>query len=179
MPGLVERVGSAAAAEIEKFKAAAAEFSTQYQWLKENRPPMVVAPGIMREYETLLSRSRIAGETMRRATQAIDAAVGAVWRTTGYDPGGALGGLAGPWLIPIAIVSGATAALVSIARTIRVYRERMAVFTQLRSQGVEPAAAWTRARAAVQDTGLIQSLGQYGVIIAALAAAGFYFYSRR
>lgn len=155
MTSLVQRVGESAANAIEAFRKAARDFTAEYSWLQANPPAFVAAPEIWREYDSLLSRSRIIGGTLQAITKTIDAIVGTFWRTTGNDLAGI--GLGAFPLVPVAVIAGGTATLISGITAIRKFRERMTVFNQLRASGTVPAdEAWKRAAAAVQEPNTIE-----------------------
>jgi len=150
---LVERIGTSAANAVDAFKRAASEFTTEYAWLQNNPPPMVVSREAMREYDSLLSRSRAIGITLQGVTKTIDAVLGAVWRTTGND----LAGMGAIPLIPVALVAGATATLISGVTAIRRFRERLKVFNEIRGRENIPAdQAWKRAADAVAEPNTIE-----------------------
>lgn len=172
MASLIERVGEQAANAIEAFRNAAREFTAEYQWLRDNPPPFVVAPAVMREYESLLNRSRIIGSTLQNATRAIDAVIGSVWRTTGTDLAGV--GLGALPLIPLAVVGGATAALIAGVNAIRRFRETMRVYNELRSQNVVADEAWRRAREATAEPSVFGTLGRDAIFAAAGVAVLIY-----
>lgn len=158
MSSLVQRVGQQAADAIEAFKNAARDFTAEYTWLQNNPPPMVVAPEIMREYESLLNRSRAVGGTLQAVTKTIDAVIGAVWRGTGSDLGSL--GLGAFPLIPVALIAGGTATLIAGVNAIRRFREKLKIYNELRAENLPADQAWQRAAAATATPSVFGTLGR-------------------
>lgn len=177
MTSLTQRVGSRAAAEIEKFKTAARNFGEAYSRLEASRPPMVVAPDIMADWERAYQRAGYLRNVVSQVTSSIDAAVGAVWRATGFDVAGLAGmsGLGAPILIPLALVAGGTAALVAGTRQINATVERLSTYNRLVNAGVPPERAAQQARGST----FIEQLGSNIVWPIAIVAGLFFFTQRR
>lgn len=158
MTSLVQRVGQQAADAIEAFKRAARDFTSEYEWLQNNPPPFVVAPDVMREYESVLARSRAIGGTLQSVTRTIDAVIGTIWRSTGSDLGSL--GLGAFPLIPVALIAGGTATLVAGINAIRNFREKLKIYNELRTQNVAADEAWKRAAAATATPSVFGTLGR-------------------
>lgn len=102
-------------AKVNELKARAAEFMNLFQDL-EARQGQAMAAGLMAEYSELMGRGASIKARVLQVTSAIDSVYNSVsnlFGLAGYKPGSGLGNLGLIPLIPIAVIVGAIALMVS------------------------------------------------------------------